>query len=1052
MSLAIKKFADGGSPEVRIYKRGNDKVDLNAFVRQAEAGFNDWLDKADIKDKHKKEVRAAYQDMITRINDDPESFVARLGGGFTNTAGITNKTKGFDAYGVAAGYLGNTLRRMPIYTKPEVKSDKLKYKKDAGFITSKIQSQIVGDSLESFIRLDDDSYDEDTGSRGITNRVAQIVAGLEALKGRLKDYYDFDSVDDYNHAVGRIDAAIKNLQNANPNDDWFTLGQLGFTGMDKFFSTGKEKGTTPRTKEEQTQIAQQNRVRDFENWMSSNRPLYTGNLEKIYLDAQPGTATEEQKTQLMNKLRSLSNEDLKNWIFDYIENPNYDFTHHPTLLRMFGAVPAYGVFTPSQIMSGVLAQAIYNRLGKKISDTAYYFPDTIEHHPDKSSTVFVYNLEDMALEQMDTQDIEDYRTQYMNDYIQSHPSSQSYIENPQYSSRYPEMYPQHKNGGIIKAQKGVSIPKITIDPPNIPLKDPFENLRRQQDQEMYNIMVSPDWARLQYGTNPNNLDAQGNARVWGAYDVLTGWKGHPHDKRTDKIGTTPQTPTISNAYRMQRNYINSGNMIGDVRTAYQNWLQTNPSGTYQDFVNFYNNKVQAVRDLSQTKFGKGYNNTEFQPLYDNYNWLYSSSAATYDPSKGLLGAESENGLNKVLGSTMFNRNALAFNSDEDAKDLRSGTFIDNDPTNTQFWINNEGKLELRTTQPEGDQKTEDQGQGEGQGMSAYIAELQTRLRNLRENNSQTKQKLWGEIGTNLLGAGRLAGSIWANNRIARTVRESLRPKLHNTYELYSPVTGAFSEMQLRNRQGADTLSQSYKPFTSDASLATARMFEGQKYSNDLQAQGFLADDKEIKRTQAEALKRQEDNIARRSALANENRDAIINNNQTLAQLEAARVKQNWNSVDNYLQGVERRAWNRIDYEEALRRSKELEDEYDRRKYEKIQDQRFNASQYQPELEQIDKLVSAWEEANPTKSKEKQSWYKTVSDRRTELADRLREDNLYSMAQRRGWEATHKYRQPGKYYDPATYNWSTIIRKHGGILRLSSSQLIDKIIRKNEGNS
>ena len=104
------------------------------------------------------------------------------------------------------------------------------------------------------------------------------------------------------------------------------------------------------------------------------------------------------------------------------------------------------------------------------------------------------------------------------------------------------------------------------------------------------------------------------------------------------------------------------------------------------------------------------------------------------------------------------------------------------------------------------------------------------------------------------------------------------------------------------------------------------------------------------------------------------------------------------------------------------------------------------------LKQINELISAWEKANPTKSAEKQSWYKTVSDRRTELADRLREDNLYSMAQRRGWEATNKYRQPGKYYDPASYDWRTIIRRNGGTLRLSSSQLIDKIIRKNEGNS
>lgn len=132
--------------------------------------------------------------------------------------------------------------------------------------------------------------------------------------------------------------------------------------------------------------------------MSSHRPFYTGTLDRISLNTQPGSATAEQKTELMNKLNSLSNDDLRNWIFDYIENPNYDFTHHSTLMRLYGGVPAYGVFTPSQIMSGVLTQAIYSGLGKKISDTMYYFPDTLEKHPDGSSTVYVYNLDNMALE------------------------------------------------------------------------------------------------------------------------------------------------------------------------------------------------------------------------------------------------------------------------------------------------------------------------------------------------------------------------------------------------------------------------------------------------------------------------------------------------------------------------------------------------------------------------------------------------------------------------------------------------------------------------------
>ena len=104
------------------------------------------------------------------------------------------------------------------------------------------------------------------------------------------------------------------------------------------------------------------------------------------------------------------------------------------------------------------------------------------------------------------------------------------------------------------------------------------------------------------------------------------------------------------------------------------------------------------------------------------------------------------------------------------------------------------------------------------------------------------------------------------------------------------MTGAFSDMQLKNRQGAEILSQSYRPFTSDASLAAARMLEGQKYANDLQYQGYLADDKEIKRTQDEALSRQENNMARRSYTANFNRASINQTNREIAQLEASRLK------------------------------------------------------------------------------------------------------------------------------------------------------------------
>ena len=1031
MSLAIKKFNYGGSSKVRTYKRGNDEVDLDAFIRQAEAGFNDWINRADIKEENKDEVRNAYRDIITRINDNPDSFVAKLGGGFINTAGITNKTEGFDNQGLAAGYLGDTLRGMSVYTKPE--SNKPKYKRQGRIITAEDQREILGDDFDSFIRLDDDSYDKNTGQRGLTKRLEYLRQKLEDFSKNYANNRDFDSDEDRQYAEQKLQAAISRLNNNDPNDDWFALSQLGFTNIDKYLSTGKETRTTPFSDEELSSNSSNRRAQQFEQFVHDKYPIYNGPLHDIInlTSSDDLPVSKETLNTFKNEFDKFSNDDLKEWIQQYIGNiDSYDINNNQFMRRIYRHERPN--FNTGQIIATILNRMKKRGMLNKISQdsTKYYIPGTR-----MKGTGYVWDPEANTLEHVKIHEIPYWQEKIYNDFLSEYSSPEDYYTpNTYLSDKYPQIY-SHRKGGVLKALEGAE------------LQYPFLYTHlNNKINEYVNEHVNPRWIELQYG-----LGDDGKYR--SPEEVLPGWEGERHDKRTARIGEDPQTPSISNAYKIQRHYINSGNMIGDVRAAYQNWLQANPSGSYQDFVDFYNNKVQAVRDLSRTKFDKGYNNAEFKSLYDDYNWLYSSSAKvkTPDISKGLLGSEPK--LSDILGSTMFNRNALAFYDDNDSKDLRLGTFIDNDPSNTQFWINNEGKLELRTAQPEGDQKTEDQGQGEDQGSGAYLAELQTRLRNLRENNSQTKQKLWGEIGTNLLGAGRLAGSIQANNRMASTVRESLRPKLHNTYELYSPVTGAFSEMQLRNRQGADTLSQSYKPFTSDASLATARMFEGQKYSNDLQAQGFLADDKEIKRTQAEALKRQEDNIARRSALANENRDAIINNNQALAQLEASRVKQNWNSVDNYLQGVERRAWNRIDYEEALRRRKELEDEYDRREYEKIQDQRFNASQYQPELDTIDKLISEWEIANPTKSKERQSWYKKVSDRKAEIADRIREDNLYSMSQRRGWgETTHKYRKPGKYYDPSAYDWGTIIRRNGGTLKLSSNQLIDKVIRKNESNS
>lgn len=183
-------------------------------------------------------------------------------------------------------------------------------------------------------------------------------------------------------------------------------------------------------------------------------------------------------------------------------------------------------------------------------------------------------------------------------------------------------------------------------------------------------------------------------------------------------------------------------------------------------------------------------------------------------------------------------------------------------------------------------------------------------------NEFSKTNILVKLVPEAIAAGRLFYSIRTNNKIADVLRSTLNPVLKNTYERYSPITGAFSEMQFRNRQAADLRRQASRPFTSDASLQLAGQLDADRQARDLEYQGFLADDKEIRRTHEAALTRQEDNMARRSDVANFNRASINQTNRERSQLEATRLKQNWISGDTYLQGVEGRLRTELAKKEA----------------------------------------------------------------------------------------------------------------------------------------
>ena len=177
-----------------------------------------------------------------------------------------------------------------------------------------------------------------------------------------------------------------------------------------------------------------------------------------------------------------------------------------------------------------------------------------------------------------------------------------------------------------------------------------------------------------------------------------------------------------------------------------------------------------------------------------------------------------------------------------------------------------------------------------------------------ESNKTSK---WAQLGAaalgtipDLIGAGRMIATKKNNNKVAEILKEAQKPVLEDTYQLISPVTGAYSEMQMRNRQAADVRTRAAQPFTSDASLQLAGQLSANRQATDLQYQGFLADDKRIKQTQEKSWQVQADNTQRRSAVANKNRQAIYQANKNIAEIEATRLKANHDTKDAYLQQIE----------------------------------------------------------------------------------------------------------------------------------------------------
>ena len=592
---------------------------------------------------------------------------------------------------------------------------------------------------------------------------------------------------------------------------------------------------------------------------------------------------------------------------------------------------------------------------------------------------------------------------------------------------FPKSPSMNKNGGILKMSGGGTSPQ-----------QPFYTGLIDFDQNKY----QRNWGSQQYG-----MDASGN---FLNTPFTTGGAGYNKDKYTTDPKYRDFSKTGRDAALAIENSQNYQNQTNKILSDYNTWNSAQDKSTFNDENNLflrYTHGYDASQVNKDNKFWdeNGKLRTAWGPSGKNY--YGATSAVTNDVAARIKNLRNDQQIS--IGHNNYRASGVRYFY----KDI-SGKIHYVDPTvakSGKYTLSSEG-----TKVVDGDTDWTDY---ELTGLANQNPQ-QTNGTNINRTDGTQKpnwlqkngEKLVQDLAPQAIALGRLTHSLRTNNKIANTMKEATKPVLKDTYELYSPVTGAFSEMQFRNQQAADLRRQANANATSDSQINAAQSLEANRQANELEKQGFLADDQEIKRTQAEARKRQEDNLARRSEVANYNRAALAKNREDLANIEAQRLNANYNSRNNYLTGIENEL-----------RQKNAQRDYDRRlelqtnKQRKLQldiddlnrpwslKEKTLQQEYQDDIKdaqlEYNAKLQAWSKThNADDDYTNEQFYKDYIAKMRARRDKYQND-LYQLSE----DKAKKTRDFVNGLDEKM-NQSSLFAKRGGKLSLSSINLLNKIIR------
>lgn len=461
-----------------------------------------------------------------------------------------------------------------------------------------------------------------------------------------------------------------------------------------------------------------------------------------------------------------------------------------------------------------------------------------------------------------------------------------------------------KNGGILKADNGTS----------------FNNIWAGNNQD------------IGYNTYLN--------KIFKNQQVID-WMKNTYNNDISKYAEAVKRNVNERSQYGINNYSNESKYSADegvrtFNTGYQNNGNTLNYTLFGKSADDYNNKVGVAYNLinfnrpnRSLKTGDSWNQDATKAYIDNAKGLQ-----TYSRVLSLTDSNLKSGQFGIWGDYWKNNGATgAYYYIKEGDTSGKGQWI---PTND---VNIKGYTPFETVKRETTSEKTPVVTQQGSNIDMTNAEAKKKTKDYTETLQNIAPIITGGV--------RLADSLHTNNKIAEVMKESINPVLKNTYELVSPVTGDFGAMSLKNQQAGEVMRRADRTTTSDASLNNATMLDANRQATDLQTQGFLADNAEIQRTKAEALKRQEDNIARRTETANYNRAAINEAEREKAQIEAQRLNSNWQSRDNFAAGIEEDLKEQANYNKYTKRSdiekaKNIKYQYDIQPF--VQQQKYQQKQ------------------------------------------------------------------------------------------------------------